>query len=91
MSRATLVLSLLLTLTGTARAEFDASIELAGADAMPADKSGQGADHHLEWHPAPGIVPEGSRMASVAPGPDPEDTARLDAAHAEIRTMPPAR
>lgn len=91
MSRATLVLSLLLTLTGTARAEFDAVLAAAGADATAADKSGQGADHHLEWHPAPGVVPEGSRMASVAPGPDPEETARLDAVHAEIRTLRPAR
>lgn len=59
----------------------------AGANPAAIDKSGQGVEHYLEWHPLPRYIPEGSRMSSLGTEPDPEETARLDVAHSEIRAM----
>ncbi len=63
----------------------------AGADPTRVDSEGLGVDYYLEWHPSPSVLPEGSRAASIDDGPSPEELARLDAAHAEIRAMLAAR
>lgn len=59
----------------------------AGADPDRLDGAGQGIEFYLNWYPEPTVLPEGSRAASVGHEPSPEDLARLDAAHAEIRAM----
>lgn len=63
----------------------------AGADPDLRDRSGQGLNDYLNWHPEPVIVPEGSAVGSLGADPTPEELARLDAAHAEIRALISAR
>jgi ankyrin repeat protein len=63
----------------------------AGADIVAVDSAGQGVAYYLDWHPVPTVLPEGSRAASIGDDPSPEELARLDAAHAEIRAMIAAR
>lgn len=63
----------------------------AGASVTAVDAVGQGIEVYLNWHPTPELLPEGSRAASIGDDPDPDELARLDAAHAEIRAMIAAR
>lgn len=63
----------------------------AGARVDAVDRSGQGLDDYLDWHPVPVELPEGGRAASIGHDPAPEELARLDAAHAEIRALIAAR
>ena len=63
----------------------------AGANPNAVDRSGQGLDDYVNWHPAPIVVPEGSRVGSLGRDPTPEELAELDAAHAAIRALIAAR
>jgi ankyrin repeat protein len=84
-------------LTPLMAAARDGQVEIArllldrGADPTLVDRAGQGIEVYLNWHPTPRVLPEGSRAASLGNQPTPEDLARLDAAHAEIRAMIAAR
>ncbi len=75
----------------------DGQVEIArllldrGADPARVNRSGEGIEFYLNWHPTSQVSPEGSRAASLGNRPTPEDLARLDAAHAEIRAMTAAR
>lgn len=71
----------------------DAVRLLLAADARTdaVDHAGQGIERYLDWHPERVELPEGSRAASTGTEPSPEELARLDAAHAEIRAMLAAR